>query len=372
MKRTLRIYGELWRVQTINYCRDSVNIVLGIVLTTVTMLCWVAFKPMLPGGISTDQFVLASAIGISIIRNSQYNFDLTICDWREKKLFNRLAQTPISKRTMMISILTFNWFINIIVGLWLFGLAMIFQNQREILGNVQWGQFILGFALNIVVSNAMALFAVVLLKNKALVLVISLLSYFLPMYLLGLGIPWNIVGNYSGLNIFLYIFPHRYPLALMQAAWVGCAHAGSMPYPIPNTIPQFLTGGGINPDWTAWNNSWLGVHGFGFGAHGGWYVPVLVSCGWILFFGLGIYLVLRAQYSYGQKRYKQYRGIQKHLHYISQIKRVKSVEELNALMLHINESDASRAKQAWFKANAKRAKDESMKQIEQKESNNDF
>nr|WP_215216325.1 hypothetical protein [Entomoplasma sp. MP1] len=79
-----KIFIRLLKAQTFNYITDPINIILGIVLTTVTMLCWVALNHDADSGLLADSFVLASAIGISSIRNSQYNLNLTLADWRNK------------------------------------------------------------------------------------------------------------------------------------------------------------------------------------------------------------------------------------------------------------------------------------------------
>ncbi|ATG97481.1 hypothetical protein [Mesoplasma lactucae] len=325
VKRRYTILAKLWKIQSINYFTDPVNLVLGFILTTITMICWIAFKPA-KGGFATDPFILASAIGISIIRNSQYNLNLTIGDWKQKKFFNRLADTPVSKTLVIVSILTFNWFINILVALILFGFAMIFKSQRQILTYVQWGPFFVGFVLNVFLSNVMALFLSTFIKKKDWVLVISLFSYFGPMYLLGLGIPWNVVGNYKGLNIFLYIAPHRYPLAIMQAAWVGTANTMAFP-----TIGMDVVaaGGGVKPD------SWLGMHGFGYGGNG-WWLPTVITLGWCLLFGILTLLVINHRYNYGLRKYKNYNGVQMHLRYINNIKKAKTPEELQAIINYIN------------------------------------
>ncbi|MCL8211260.1 hypothetical protein LD125_00229 [Mesoplasma sp. JKS002658] len=321
--RNLKILSRLWRIQTINYFTDPINIVLGIILTSVTMVCWIAFKPT-KDGFSTDPFILASAIGISIIRNSQYNFNLTVSDWKEKRFFKKIFNTPLPRTLLVFSILSFNWFINIFISALLFGLAMIFSRQRIVLSQVQWGPFIVGFVLNVIISNIMALLWNTLFKRKDVVLVVSLLSYFGPMYLLGLGIPWNVVGNYQGLNIFLYLFPHRYSLSIMQAAWIG--NAGDMSFPL---ITNDTIGGGVDP------NSWLGVHGFGYGTLG-WWIPALASIGWTLLFGMIALMILNYRYNYGLRKYKDYNGVQIHLRYISEIKKTTSVEELNDLISYIN------------------------------------
>lgn len=311
-----RIFVRLLKAQTFNYITDPINIILGIVLTTVTMLCWIAFKPHdADSGLLADSFVLASAIGISSIRNSQYNLNLTLADWRETRFLRNLLTTPISKRILYASILFFNWLVNIIVTILLISLAMLFNSQRKIVSNVEWGPFLIGFTLNILLSNVMALFLSTTFKNNEYVFIISSLSYFGPMYLLGLGIPWNIVGQIPAINIASYLAPHRYTLHLMQAAWVG--NASDMSFPAVDS------------------GTWLDIHGFGYGGNG-WWLPTLIACVFILIFTFAFYYRLKNNYQFGTRKYSKFKGIQKHANNIELIKKASSIEELNAVVKFAN------------------------------------
>ncbi|AVN64243.1 MULTISPECIES: ABC transporter permease [Mesoplasma] len=310
--RNFRIFLRLMKAQTFNYITDPINIILGFVLTTVTMLCWLAFKPHdAESGLLADSFVLASAIGISAIRNSQYNLNLTLADWRETRFIRNLLTTPVSKKVLYASILCFNWIVNILVTIILISLAMLFSSQRKVISNVQWIPFLIGFILNIFLSNVIALFLSTTFKNKEYVFIISLLSYFGPMYLLGLGIPWNVVGQIPAINILTYIAPHRYTLHLMQAAWVG--NASNMSFP------------GVE------SSSWLGVHGFGYGGNG-WWLPALIACIFIFIFAFAFYYRLKSNYQFGTRKYSKFKGVKKHANNIELIKRANSIEELKTLV----------------------------------------
>lgn len=319
MKRSLIILGRLWKVQAVNYFQDVTNITLGIILTTLTMVCWLSFKTK-EGGLIADPFLLASAIGISVIRNSQYNLNLTLTDWKVKGFFNHISSTPLSKRFLVGGILSFNWFINIMVAMLLFSIAMLFEEQRAIIVNVNWPIFLSGFILNVWLSNIMAISLMFVAKRRDGILVLSYLSYYGPMYFLGLGIPWNVVGNIEGLNYFLYLWPHRYPLALMQSGWIW-NHTPNLQFPLAGdpTLP-----GGVTPD------SFLHGHGFGFGEQ--LWIPIVASIGLIFLFALFFSLRIKHTFEFGRRGLKTYKGISQHLDYISQIKKSKSLTELDAVI----------------------------------------
>ncbi|ATZ21396.1 hypothetical protein [Mesoplasma tabanidae] len=310
--KNFKIFLRLMKAQTFNYITDPVNIILGVVLTTVTLLCWLAFKPHdAESGLLADSFVLASAIGISSIRNSQYNLNLTLADWRETRFIRNLLTTPVSKRVLYSSVLCFNWIVNILVTLLLISLAMLFSSQRQVISDVEWGPFLLGFLLNILLSNVIALFLSTTFKNKEYVFIISLISYFGPMYLLGLGIPWNVVGQIPAINILTYVAPHRYTLHLMQAAWVG--NASNMAFP------------GVE------SGSWLGQHGFGYGGNG-WWLPAVIASVFIIIFTFAFYTRLKNNYQFGTRKYSKFRGVRKHVNNIELIKKTNSIDELKALV----------------------------------------
>ncbi|ASZ08940.1 hypothetical protein CK556_01025 [Mesoplasma chauliocola] len=338
---SFRIFVRLLKAQTFNYITDPINIILGFVLTTVTMLCWVAFKPHnVESGLLADSFVLASAIGISSIRNSQYNLNLTLANWRETRFVRNLLTTPISKKTLYTSILCFNWIVNIIVTILLISLAMLFNSQRQVITNVEWVPFFIGFILNILLSNVIALFLSTTFKNKEYVLIISLCSYFGPMYLLGLGIPWNVVGQIPSINILTYFAPHRYTIHLMQAAWVGSA--SNMAFP------------GVD------SNTWLGIHGFGYGGMG-WWLPALISLLWILVFISLFYLRLKNNYQFGTRKYSKYKGVKKHINNIELIKKTNSIDELKELIsiagLEYKKVKTKSPQKVKLNSNKKRGKD---------------
>ncbi|ATZ18670.1 ABC transporter permease [Williamsoniiplasma somnilux] len=324
MKNTFIILGRLWKVQAVNYFKDVTNITLGVIMTSLTMICWIAFKTK-EGGLIADPFVLASAMGISAISNSQYNFNLTLTDWRFKGFFRTFSSTPVSKTLVFLGILMFNWFINLLVALVLFSLAMIFQEQRVIVQYVNWPIFILGFVLNVLLSNVIAIALTFVWKRRDVILVLSLLSYFGPMYLLGLGLPWNLSGNVKWLNDFLYLWPHRYTLSIIQSGWIW-GHTPNFMLPIAGdpTLPGGVEAGSL-------------LARRGLGMNGQLWIPVLVSLVWIsIFLGL-IYLGVKRKFSFGRRGLKTYKGINKHFYNISLIKRAKSITEMELIIKQIKE-----------------------------------
>ena len=92
------------------------------------------------------------------------------------------------------------------------------------------------------------------------------------------------------------------------------------------------------PGGTVHEGSFLYERGFGMGGH--LWIPVLITLLLILFFGLLSYIFIKKQFNFGRRGIKSYKGIEKHLNYISQIKAANSLTELNFVINQINEERA--------------------------------
>ncbi|WP_338971340.1 hypothetical protein [Spiroplasma endosymbiont of Panorpa germanica] len=300
MKKNWIIFKKLWKIQFHNYWTDITNIVLGVVLTTFTLICWLMFKNK---GVETDRFLLASAIGIAVIRNSLYNFGRTINDFNNKHLVKAFLLTPISKRVLVFSLLSFNFVMNFMVIFLLFGIGMLFPEQRLLLKNVNWLIFISSLFLMIILSNLIAIIVAFSFKNNEVIISIFVWFYFIPMYMLGLGVPYYLINSNDTLNIITYFFPHRYVLNLMQAGWIGDT---TMSYPMG--------------DGTFAKN--------GFGYLNQIWIPYLVTGLLILISGIWISIIFYKRFSYNAKRFKGYPGIHKHLNRIYRFKEARSIQEI--------------------------------------------
>ncbi|AHI54002.1 hypothetical protein SSABA_v1c05980 [Spiroplasma sabaudiense Ar-1343] len=308
MRKNLRIFGKLWKIQFRNYWTDITNIVLGLVLTTFTLFCWLLFTEK---GVQTDRFLLASAIGVSVVRNSLYNFGRTINDFNNKHLVQTFLHTPISKRIIGLSMIIFNLVTNIFVIAILFALAMCFPDQRIYLQSVNWLMFFSSLFLMVLMSNLMAIIVVFSFKNNEVIISIFIWLYFIPFYMLGLGVPYYLINSNTSLNIITYFFPHRYVLNLMQAGWIGDT---TMSYPLG--------------DGTFAKN--------GFGYLNQLWIPYLATIILIVIFMAIIVVIFYKNFSYNARRYKGYPGIYRHLNHIYRIQQATSKEQLEEIIKYQN------------------------------------
>ncbi|PPE05456.1 ABC transporter permease [Williamsoniiplasma lucivorax] len=331
MKNNFSLIAIFWKIQWNNYKNDYASITLGFVLTTIMVFCWLMFKPK-NGLFTADPFILASGIGITTIRNAQYNLSNVLGDWRFKGTLTKLKQTPLSKGIAFFSILAFNWAINFVIITLIFIMGMMFPEQRRLIQFVDWTVFLSGLFLHIIMCSLLGMLLQFWIKSRDWKQVFCLVCYFGAMYLLGLGIPWKVVGNVPWLNYLLYIAPQRYTITLMQSGWIGKAYP-NLGMPVVGDGKWHMGDGhdfpgSVDPD------SFLASAGFGFGHH--LWLVYLAIFAWFALICLIIYWGYRRQNIFNSRGIKSYQGVNKRILYINQIKKTQSLTELNQVINQIN------------------------------------
>ncbi|WP_338984609.1 ABC transporter permease [Spiroplasma endosymbiont of Diplazon laetatorius] len=299
------VFKIIFSMQLSNYKKDAFVIFSGWIITTLTLIIWLAFKNA-PVGESTegesivkiDDFILASAIGISVIRNCLFNFVKTLYDFKHTLFFEKLFSTSISKTFVFGTIILFNQLVNIIVAIFMFAIGMLFANQRIYLGNINWFIFLLGFLLLSISSNLIALIIVFTTKKYEWASVIANLFYFLPVFLLGLGIPWNLLEENKFVMIIGFFLPQRYFLNIMASGWVGDIKMQE-------------------------NDFWY---------NGNFWIPYLVSFAIIVILIIALIFIFVKKFEYENKKFQKYSSTMKHMAIISSIKKASSIEELNDIL----------------------------------------
>ncbi|AGR41448.1 ABC transporter permease [Spiroplasma taiwanense] len=290
------IFKSIWKIQWDNYKKDSFNIFSGWVITTITLVVWLAFKNS--GSMTYDEFVLASAIGISGIRNCLFNFHKTLHDFKSTLFFERLFNTKISKTFIFGTMILFNQIMNSCVTLFLVGLSMLFPEQRQSIQSVNWFSFFLGFILLLLMSNLIAFILAFTIKKYEIAAVYGNIYYFGSVYLLGLGIPYSTLSSSQTIIIISFLFPQRYVLNIMDSGWIN--------------------------DFYMQNES--------FGYNGNFWIPYVVSFILILVFLIILIFIFRRKFEYENKKYKRYSNTKKHLAIIYSIKRASTISELEEAM----------------------------------------
>jgi ABC-2 type transport system permease protein len=326
MKSSYRkIFNDLWRLQTANYLKGKINIVLGTIVTFATLFAWLSFKQISLGAgkslVGYDPFVVASGIGVTTIRICMFNVYRNIYFLRKYGVIDRLFATPISKSFVFFSIIIFNFVVNIGVCACLFGFSMIYSDVRLHIGNINWLMFISGFLL---LSVFCFLFAFILgfgigftQKKFEIALIIASVFYFGSIYILGLGIPYSLVFNKDvsslGFAKFIYWFdyfiPVKYQLNIMQAGWIG------------DTSFSYFSGTDLY--WTS----------DGFGYNFQTWIPYVVSLFVCAVAGGGVAFIFIRRYEVGIKKYRRVLFTKLHAKNISTIRKAKTLEELEQEML---------------------------------------
>ncbi|AUB31867.1 ABC transporter permease [Spiroplasma floricola] len=296
------VFKIIFSMQASNYKKDLFVIFSGWIITTLTLLIWLAFKNAGTGaddkGLRVDDFIVASAIGMSIIRNCLYNFVKTLFDFKSTLFFEKLFSTSISKTFVFFIIVLFNQIMNILVAIFMFAISMIFVEQRALLANINWLIFLLGFFLMAISSNLLALIIVFIIKKLEWALVIANVFYFLPVFLLGLGIPWSLLESNKPIMIIGFFLPQRYFLNIMASGWVGDIH--------------------------------MEINQFGYG--GNYWIAYIVSFAIIAILTIWIIYIFIRKFEYENKKFHRYHSTMKHMAIIYSIKKANSIEELNEIM----------------------------------------
>ncbi|AGR42326.1 ABC transporter permease [Spiroplasma diminutum] len=296
------VFKNLFSMQLSNYKKDLFIIFSGWIVTTLTLVIWLAFKNAGTGAnqenLSVDSFILASAIGISVIRNCLFNLVKTVYDLKTSLFLEKIFSTKISKTFVFFVIMLFNQFVNLLVALFMFAIAMAFPDQRHSLSNVNWTIFILGFFLLAISSNLLALIIVFTTKKYEWASVIANIFYFFPMFLLGLGIPWNLLEQNKPIIIIGFLLPQRYFLNIMASGWAG---------DIKMQENQFTY-------------------------HGHYWIPYLIAFVLLISFTIAIFYILFKEYQHKTKSFSRLKGNANHRAIIYNIKNANSIDELNEVL----------------------------------------
>ncbi len=292
----------IFAMQLSNYKKDLFVVFSGWIITTITLVVWLAFKNAGTGAgnkdLVVDNFIVASAIGISVIRNCLFNLVKTIYDFKSSMFLDRLFSTKVSKTFVFSIIILFSQIVNILVAIFMFAISMLFPDQRQEIVNVNWPVLFLGFFLLAISSNLIALIIVFHAKSYEWASVIANLFYFLPMFLLGLGIPWTLLEQNKPIIIIGFFLPQRYFLNIMASGWADD----------------------------------IGMKTNQFGYNGNFWIPYLVSLIILILLTIWLVLLLKKTFGYKKKLLKKYPTNLKHIAIIYSIKKANSIEELNQII----------------------------------------
>ncbi|ARU91418.1 hypothetical protein SCLARK_00787 [Spiroplasma clarkii] len=306
-KNNFAIFIRLYLLALKSFFRSVINIFLGIVLITFVIFVWLLFH-------NDEPFLLASAVGAIIVRNGIHLFYRTLDMHKNGGLKMRLAYTPLSPWILPVAHIVANFTINLLLSCFLVGATLLFYpSQRTVAANVDWLFFVLAAVSLWILGVCMTFCVAVFVPSSVWGLIISIIFFIVSWNFLGITFPYHIIATYAGLNIALYLFPPRYMLNAMQAAWVGQRN-------LVFEDQNFLTGQS-NIDYSV--NFKLG---------GTMFVPFGVTYGIIIL--LTIVLITRSIKIRNQSKKDGFGSslIQKLSNqYIRDIKRCTSFEKLNSL-----------------------------------------
>lgn len=299
---TKNIFSNLILLQLRNYLKDPIQIILGWGVTTITLLVWLTFKDTSANdGLKYDPFVLASAIGVSIIRNAIFNITRTLQLFKKNSFFETIFSTPIRKKMVFINIIIFNQILCFIVSVFLFAIGMCYEDQRNNIGQINWYMFITSYIMLCIMGNLIAFILAFSFKSVEISLVIANIFYFGGSYFLGLGIPYNMIATNKTIVLITYIFPTRYPLNIMQASW-------------KNLTNMELNGS---------NGEKLS-----FGYNYQLWIPYVISMIIIIVLLIWVIWLFIKKFEYGSRKFRNYINVEQNLAIIYQLRKCNSKDEI--------------------------------------------
>ncbi|AHB36581.1 hypothetical protein [Spiroplasma apis] len=327
-KNNFKVFFDFYKLSLKTFFVSPLNILLGIVIIFFVLWIWLLYR-------ENDPFILSSAIGSLIIRNGLHTFYRGLNSHKETGFTKRIDYTPINVWIKPFAYILSSLTINVIVSIALLSSTLIvFDTQMELVKHVNWPMFISGAFFLWLLSVLMSYSIYTFFKRSSMALILALLLYILAYYLLGCAYPYNIIAKYDWLNSFLYAFPQRYMMNVMQAGWVGATNL---------VFTDIENAGEFAVDWKLTQNLW---------------VPYLATFGFILLFSILLIMVIIIKV---EKHKKDKFGVSLILRlstkYINDLKRCASLEELKTLRKkHLEEIGYRSDTKDWSKVTFKKKK----------------
>ncbi|QEH62093.1 hypothetical protein SCHIN_v1c08980 [Spiroplasma chinense] len=214
-RKNLRIFYHFYKLYIKSFFSSPISVFLGMIIVTFTLFMWLLFR-------EGDPFILASAIGAMVARVAMQLFHRNLVLQKANGFTTIMNFTPVNPLLRMSASIVANLTICLGMGfVMIMATIAIFPEQREIVAGVNWTMFLSAVFLLWFLVILMAITIDMFFKNamKGMILIITM--YIFVYNLLGCAYPYQIIANYSWLNIMLYTFPPRYMMNVMQAGWVN-------------------------------------------------------------------------------------------------------------------------------------------------------
>ncbi|WP_338969684.1 hypothetical protein [Spiroplasma endosymbiont of Labia minor] len=280
IKLNFRVIGILYKIYLKNFFTDSMNVFLGIIVAAYTIICWALFK-------TGDPYIIVSGLAITIIRDGMYTFIRSIIVFKNTQYLQNMRNIQKNNSILIFSLTSFNFLFCLLLVIVFWGIGLIILPEGILYFTIiNWPALLSGFFLCWVLSFLIAITLYLYIKNNFLMQTIGLFIYFLSMYFLGLAFPYHVILTFEWADIFTYFLPHRAIINFIQAAYVN---AMSFHYVF-----------------TAIDNSGWTID-FGWGNH--WWLAIIATLAWILFFSILIFIKQHKQFSAFFIYYKGYSSL---------------------------------------------------------------
>ncbi|WP_342269089.1 hypothetical protein [Spiroplasma endosymbiont of Aspidapion aeneum] len=234
---------KIFKILFINYISDLLGLYTGWAIIILTLFAWLFFKDTYGVSETYDAFVTASAIGVCCVRISLYNFARTIFIFKNDNIFDRWIFSGVKKISIALAFIIFNFILCTLLSLTLIAISSCFESQRYSIRDMNVPVFLLGYIMMVFTCQLIGFIAGMYIFNSyEWVVTFGLFNYFVSIYLLGLGIPYNILEQYRFLYWIGYLLIQRPAIMLMDVGWVN---AENMQFTYNNITHSFGYGENI-------------------------------------------------------------------------------------------------------------------------------
>ncbi|WP_339023109.1 hypothetical protein [Spiroplasma endosymbiont of Crioceris asparagi] len=295
------VLRKLVWLHTKTFFRMPWNIFVGLFVMYLILVMWLIFKP-------DNVFVIPSIVAVSITRNTVSNLYRVLFRYKFTSIDKRIMYLPTSIYTNFIAVCLFSFIFNFINSAILMSVPIIFQSQITV-HSTNWLMYLSG-SLLLWITCVLTLYIIFFwmgIKYTQLAQGIVIVLYVVVFNLMGCAFPYDLIMQHKGLNAFLYLFPQRYAINIMQAGWINATDM---------IMPANIT------------TSNLPAVSFGFA--GQLWIPYLVSIVYIILMVgmLYIFFIFKSEaqfhvYTKAQKQNKE--------SYLYRVKHAESIEKLNQI-----------------------------------------
>lgn len=215
----MMLYRKMYSLLAKNFFRDFRSVFFTFVLPVfLLVIFYFIFKDQ---SVQAGHMIAGGYILLGPVTAGFQALSFAIMEWKNSILLKRIEATPLKKWQFLFGLVTFYFVLSILSSIWIFIWTIIIEpSSVKNFSQINWGYFILGLILVILLSLIMAIFIAGISKSEGVCQAITFSIYFPSIFLGGLTIPSVAFGGgIDVLNTIGYFIPHKYAVAVALFGW---------------------------------------------------------------------------------------------------------------------------------------------------------